>query len=474
MLQETTVPDTCAWLFREPEWERWLNQQDPPDTVLAITGSPGTGKSHLVFSVYQAQRSEKAAKDASRRTCVAQFFFREQNESLSSFTNGVISVIDQVAEQIPELCEAIKFSRYVQQRIADKTEEIAPNILYAEHLLARLNTLGREGAVLRSLEKPLPLTLYQLYEVTTAECFRRTESSHRALVSKLLQWILYSLRPIKLKGGLSLLRFWSNESGFDLEEIPEPFSKLLQIGDPDSGAETRAKIQSRGGWGTAIDELEKAHKASQSDDLYQDGKLPIKFRERAMRGRRSGAHRQMFLTCSNFIQPEHPGIKSTGQGVQEYAVNHVLHHWRDIEAEHLHGSFARIQEEELRTTFYHDERFVDFFFERLRSWAALLLDVKVPLSAEAAEWWTLIAERPRDCLLQLANSSANDALRICGKGTILEEQARENFASAVGDVSGALPAKQAVLGLDGLFEDIDLGSNGYHWLVALQSLYKQA
>ncbi|KAI8248777.1 hypothetical protein K4K56_010696 [Colletotrichum sp. SAR 10_98] len=107
MLQETTVPDTCAWLFREPEWKRWLNQQDPPDTVLAITGSPGTGKSHLVFSVYQAQRSEKAAKDASRRTCVAQFFFREQNESLSSFTNGVISVIDQVAEQIPELCEAM-------------------------------------------------------------------------------------------------------------------------------------------------------------------------------------------------------------------------------------------------------------------------------------------------------------------------------------------------------------------------------
>ncbi|KAI8173981.1 hypothetical protein K4K48_009450 [Colletotrichum sp. SAR 10_66] len=107
MLQETTVPDTCAWLFREPEWERWLNQQDPPDTVLAITGSPGTGKSHLVFSVYQAQRSEKTAKDGSRRTCVAHFYFREQNESLLSFANGVISVFNQVAEQSPELCEAM-------------------------------------------------------------------------------------------------------------------------------------------------------------------------------------------------------------------------------------------------------------------------------------------------------------------------------------------------------------------------------
>lgn len=61
----------------------------------------------------------------------------------------------------------------------------------------------------------------------------------------------------------------------------------------------------------------------------------------------------------------------------------------------------------------------------------------------------------------------------CGKGTILEEQARENFASAVGDVSGALSAKQVVLGLDGLLEDVELGSDGHHWLAALQFLYKQ-
>ncbi|KAF4419151.1 hypothetical protein CFRS1_v015535 [Colletotrichum fructicola] len=343
VLQETIVPDTCVWAFREPEWERWLNQQDLPNTVLAITGSPGTSKSHLAFSVYQALRSEKAARDSSRRTCVAQFYFREQNESLSSFANGVISAINQVAEQSPELCEALyaetvrdesqinqgssddllrkllgvafgkdsngrlflvldgvdeiaandlalfgsdfnvqessskpplnieiarekqmmdlrtiiwarinslsalkKFSRYVQQRVADKTEEIAPIKIRSSgprpSFFDIVNTLEREGAVLRSLEKPLPRTLYHLYEVTTAECFRWTESRHRELVSKLLQWIAYSLRPMNLKGSLSLLRFWSNESDFDLEEIPEPFSKLLRICDPDSGAETRAKI----------------------------------------------------------------------------------------------------------------------------------------------------------------------------------------------------------------------------------------
>ncbi|KAJ3953959.1 hypothetical protein N0V92_009549 [Colletotrichum tropicale] len=113
---------------------------------------------------------------------------------------------------------------------------------------------------------------------------------------------------------------------------------------------------------------------------------------------------------------------STDQGIREYAANYVLRHWRDIEAEHLNveqqtevmetfaplmpdnSSFARVQEEELKTTFYHNERFDNSFFNRLRSWAVILFDVKVSLSTGAAEWWAFVAERPRDCLLQLAKS----------------------------------------------------------------------
>lgn len=167
------------------------------------------------------------------------------------------------------------------------------------------------------------------------------------------------------------------------------------------------------------------------------------------RRQRSEAHRQMFLTCCDFIQPEHPGIMGTDTGVREYAVNYVLHHWRDIKAEHLKveqqtevmqkfaslilnkSSFARIQEEELKITSYNDENFDDSFFDRLLSWAGLLPDVEVALSTEANEWWTLVAERLRDCLLQHAKlhvrrlqdavdmntaeasfSAANGALRI--------------------------------------------------------------
>ncbi|KAJ3953958.1 hypothetical protein N0V92_009548 [Colletotrichum tropicale] len=88
-------------------------EKDPPNTVLAITGSPGTGKSHLAFFVYQALLSGMAAKKSSRRMCMAQFYFREQDKSLSSFTSGVVSVFNQVAEQSPELCDA-KYAKIVR------------------------------------------------------------------------------------------------------------------------------------------------------------------------------------------------------------------------------------------------------------------------------------------------------------------------------------------------------------------------
>ncbi|KAI8271536.1 hypothetical protein K4K56_003210 [Colletotrichum sp. SAR 10_98] len=40
-----------------------------------------------------------------------------------------------------------KFSRYVKQRVAVAVEETSPNMLYAEHMLTKLDSLGREGAV---------------------------------------------------------------------------------------------------------------------------------------------------------------------------------------------------------------------------------------------------------------------------------------------------------------------------------------
>ncbi|KAL0934771.1 NACHT and TPR domain-containing protein [Colletotrichum truncatum] len=637
ILKETAVADTCSWIFREPEWEKWLNQDAAQHAVLAITGSPGSGKSHIALSIFEKLKQE-AEKDASKHTCAAQFYFREQNENLSSFVNGIATVINQVAEQSPPLCELIYaeivkdntdinfwspldliqkilgvafsktsknrlllvfdgideidedylpefaqflnilnedelriscvftarpeiaiqgsestptlsitvtkekqmedlrtviwarmnsldhlkwFSRYVQQRVADKLEESAPSLLYAEHLLGKLNALGREGAVIRSLERPLPSTLHELYETSIEECIRRTESSYRELVVKLLHWTAFSFRPLTLDEVVSLLRYWVGSSEFDIEDIPAPFAKILQIGGADSDAESRAKMEYRGGWSTAVAELDTSQKSSSSDGIYDDGALSIKFKERSMRGfylaepttptkthlQPSEVHRQMFLDCARLIWPKEFDRTEIDENLREYAVSHLITHWRNIDLE-KHDVQQRVEAmEALASTFLdlksfamvqeskepiYKEHINEEFFEQLAKWSNILNVVGTQLSTDAAEWWNEVATRPQNCLLHLIQghirrlSFATDlrdvwisylavrsALTAVHQDTILIDQARKNFESELGDTSDYLDDKQAILGIEGLFKDVQHGSKGYHSLASLLIYFEQ-
>ena len=109
VLKETLIPDTCTWVFSEPEWEAWI-KQDGDTTVLkpilALSGLPGTGKSHLAASVYDRLYSI-AREDAAQRTCATQFYYREQRRDLGWFKSGLISTITQVVDQSVPLCERI-------------------------------------------------------------------------------------------------------------------------------------------------------------------------------------------------------------------------------------------------------------------------------------------------------------------------------------------------------------------------------
>ncbi|GKT41473.1 uncharacterized protein ColSpa_01654 [Colletotrichum spaethianum] len=106
VLRETMVKDTCTWVFLQPEWEEWLRRSDDDHSVLAITGPPGSGKSHIGFTVYE-RLMQKAKSDASNQTCAAYFYFREQSKSLSSFVSAITTIINQVVEQSAPLCELI-------------------------------------------------------------------------------------------------------------------------------------------------------------------------------------------------------------------------------------------------------------------------------------------------------------------------------------------------------------------------------
>jgi DNA polymerase III delta prime subunit len=102
VLKDTIIPDTCNWVFEEPEWEQWHTSEDP-SPVLAISGDPGVGKSHIGASVYDKLLNE-VQTNADKTLCAAHFYFREQASDLHTFGNAVNIIIIQVVEQNEEIC----------------------------------------------------------------------------------------------------------------------------------------------------------------------------------------------------------------------------------------------------------------------------------------------------------------------------------------------------------------------------------
>lgn len=108
VLKETRVPGTCAWIFSEPQWKDWVEQVNKGERypTLAVTGAPGVGKSHLAAAIFD-ELWAKASENPSEYAC-AQFYFREHHRNLSTFFQGLTSMINQIAEQDETLSKAIE------------------------------------------------------------------------------------------------------------------------------------------------------------------------------------------------------------------------------------------------------------------------------------------------------------------------------------------------------------------------------
>ena len=318
-------------------------------------------------------------------------------------------------------------------------------MLYAEHMLLRFNSLGREGSVLRNLDNPLPADLHSLYETLLEECHRRTASKRQLLVTKLLHWVAFCYRPLVLDEIVSLLKYLTSDPDFDIEEIPEPFNKFIRVGDPGTDAEARAKIQSHDNT-IVVEDLERNPDSASQDLIYDDGGLPVKFQERSMRSffqeaskarepkslrwGASKAHRQIFLVAAELAQPdtETPGTDLIiDNRLKEYATEYLVYHWWEINpAEHSVAENAEVMQAFgnalLNQTNYvsmlekigpnYGEDFTDETFQKVCQWARLLESegdaLRTHLSDSVAEWWAGLDQNPRRCLLELTKGHTRE------------------------------------------------------------------
>lgn len=299
-------------------------------------------------------------------------------------------------------------------------------MLYAKHFLVRLDNLGREGAVLKSLQKEKPEDLHGVYEILLSECQRRMPVSHQQVAASLLHWIAFAFprKGLTLTDIQSLVKYLSQDDEFDLEDIPELFSKFLKVGDPGDDAEFRAKLQASRL--TTVQDLKQD--SDNKDAIYDDGPLPVMFQERSMRNYftntshssspfrwgPSEAHRRIFLISVKIIGP---GGTEVSEGLQKYCGYWLIEHWTNIEiskhtpqeqvevleafAEAMSG-MAAFSETLGRAGIMYRTAIVN---ERRQEWAKLYGEeenIREALSKFAADWWQKMGHDPSACLSGLA------------------------------------------------------------------------
>ena len=310
-------------------------------------------------------------------------------------------------------------------------------MLFATFLLRHLDAMGREGAVLRHLDQPPPVDLTQLYDDEVRKCMRRTGDKYNELVMALLHGVACASRPLVLDEIVSLSRWITKDPAFQLEEIPEPFEKFLQVGEPGTDLESKAKLEAQGGYGTTVSELEKAQEAASPDKIYDDGTLAIKFYERSMRSYFNGAdyrvgglrwsysqaNRYMFLTCVALATPT-SGDQSfdLDSRLVNLAAQGIFYHWRVINPDkHSPEENAEVMAvlskvllnetgfaemaEKMISEFDYNDIFVELVFNRIIVWAKLLngesANVRSCLSEKVISFWEPLAESPKKCLYGL-------------------------------------------------------------------------
>lgn len=302
--------------------------------------------------------------------------------------------------------------------------------------MARLDALGREGAALQVLARPLPETLQGVYELMLNECQRRMPAARQQIALKLLHWLAFSRRVLTLDEVTSLLVYLSKDDNFSLEEIPEVAAKFLQVGDPALDAESRS---ARGnGYVTSLEDVEKADSASNNpDDVYNDGSLPVKFKERSMRAffrdaaslnsdwrfTPSEANRQILLDSVNLVKAEPLGPGHTiKESLRLYSAYWLLSHFVDTKMdEHTSQEKAEVMEgfamalshndyaETLsRTGMTYNRNVKGVVNDTAARWAE---NLKVPeissiLTPSAASWWADVASDSRNCRLGMAKGYA--------------------------------------------------------------------
>ena len=163
---------------------------------------------------------------------------KEQAEALEPLTIDITHKLISkdirrlILARFKTLSRLRKFSRQSRKEIAHRLREKADGMLFAEHVLRRLNSIGREGAALRYIREGLPNSLSELYALMLAECQKRRTPEQLETLRHLFAWLAFSKQPLTLTEAANLVRLIIGEDdSFSLdEEIEGKSARILELG----------------------------------------------------------------------------------------------------------------------------------------------------------------------------------------------------------------------------------------------------
>lgn len=221
--------------------------------------------------------------------------------------------------------------------------------------MRRLNSLGREGPILKELEQ-LPKDIESLYETILAECAKNRNPDERELLRGLFAWLAYAKSKLSIGEANILIDILTTEMSMSIEEeLDGRLSRLLrvsgsmgqQVGDEDSSEDDLDQ---------AIDEEAESaiQRASDAENLlgFQERSLRAYFRRPSddpdgFRSTPTQAHVTIFSMVSAILSKLSERESQAAQTLTQYAAQWVFSHLLEIEVDQVSDRQAAVVLESL-------------------------------------------------------------------------------------------------------------------------------
>lgn len=304
--------------------------------------------------------------------------------------------------------------------------------------MRRLNSLGREGLILKELEH-LPSDIESLYETILAECAKNRNPDERELLKGLFAWLAYAKSKLRVGEANILIGLMKTEMSMSIEEeLDGRLSRLLrvsgnddkQVGDDDSSENELDQVIEE-------DSESAIQSASDADNLlgFQERSLRAYFRRpsddpEGLRSTATQAHVTIFSMVSAILSKLNKGESSAAQSnLTDYAAKWVFTHLLEIGVDQVNDRQAAVVLESLfnilsnnndalkpiealaegNTTIFELQTDLEAVLEALTSWSKRAIRMSSnSLSYEAINFYRPLLQEPYRVFIPIARAHINN------------------------------------------------------------------